>query len=334
MTHEQPFLRGLQQLSMKIDVSRAFIENTCLRLADVFVDSMFEFVDQPLLPSQSNFAPVDELKEEAILVSGIEGKVPHDFPEGVYIRNESPRYRGAGCNGGGCHKTFHGTRSSFSCDLAKLSSTLATPMFLNIQGSTAQLLRITCLTKSTSLHLKLWILGCQWRLESAFYQPSKESPRYRVAGYNGGGCHKTFHGTRSSFRYNVVMDFPLLKVGPLIKYNKAEQELESCLAVGTQTQSSGQQIKYKAMLFKLFPRCLNINLFLGVPQYGGLAKLYFGEPADSKIILQGGQSEELIQVEYHKFEQITFCTGAAFVPKQGSHEEDDGWIMTFVHKFS
>ncbi|KAB5514044.1 hypothetical protein DKX38_027950 [Salix brachista] len=46
---------------------------------------------------------------------------------------------------------------------------------------------------------------------------------------------------------------------------------------------------------------------------------------------QGGQSEELMQVEYHKFEHNTFCTGAAFVPKQGSHEEDDGWIITFVH---
>ncbi|KAG6739401.1 hypothetical protein POTOM_056997 [Populus tomentosa] len=45
---------------------------------------------------------------------------------------------------------------------------------------------------------------------------------------------------------------------------------------------------------------------------------------------QGGQSEELIKVEYHKSEQNTFCTGAALVPKQGSHEED-GWIITFVH---
>jgi carotenoid cleavage dioxygenase len=44
-----------------------------------------------------------------------------------------------------------------------------------------------------------------------------------------------------------------------------------------------------------------------------------------------GQYEELIKVDYHKFEQNTFCNGAAFVPKPGSHEEDDGWIITFVH---
>jgi carotenoid cleavage dioxygenase-like enzyme len=35
---------------------------------------------------QSNFAPVDELNEPRAITS-IEGKVPYDFPEGVYIRN-------------------------------------------------------------------------------------------------------------------------------------------------------------------------------------------------------------------------------------------------------
>lgn len=33
------------------------------------------------------------------------------------------------------------------------------------------------------------------------------------------------------------------------------------------------------------------------------------------------------------FEKNTFCSGAAFVPaKRDSLEEDDGWIITFVHK--
>jgi len=36
-------------------------------------------------------------------------------------------------------------------------------------------------------------------------------------------------------------------------------------------------------------------------------------------------------VEYHEFEGNTFCTGAAFVPKEVGLEEDDGWIITFVH---
>lgn len=30
-------------------------------------------------------------------------------------------------------------------------------------------------------------------------------------------------------------------------------------------------------------------------------------------------------------EENTFCGGATFVPKKGGFEEDDGWIITFVH---
>ena len=35
---------------------------------------------------QSNFAPVDEVGE-GIEIYQIEGAIPEDFPEGVYIRN-------------------------------------------------------------------------------------------------------------------------------------------------------------------------------------------------------------------------------------------------------
>ncbi|XWS17715.1 hypothetical protein CRYUN_Cryun33cG0091000 [Craigia yunnanensis] len=81
----KPFLRKLQQLPLQIDVSKA-IKNTSVKLLDAFVDSTFEFIDQPLLPSQSNFAPIDELKE-AVLITSIEGEIPDGFPEGVYLRN-------------------------------------------------------------------------------------------------------------------------------------------------------------------------------------------------------------------------------------------------------
>ncbi|XP_022731766.1 carotenoid 9,10(9',10')-cleavage dioxygenase 1-like [Durio zibethinus] len=83
----KPFLREIQQLPLRIDVhvSEA-VKSTSVKLLDAFVDSVFEFVDQPLLPSQSNFAPVQELKE-AVQVTSIQGEIPDDFPEGVYIRN-------------------------------------------------------------------------------------------------------------------------------------------------------------------------------------------------------------------------------------------------------
>lgn len=32
------------------------------------------------------------------------------------------------------------------------------------------------------------------------------------------------------------------------------------------------------------------------------------------------------------FERKTYCSGAAFVGKGGGAEEDDGWIITFVHQ--
>ncbi|XP_050231911.1 carotenoid 9,10(9',10')-cleavage dioxygenase-like [Mercurialis annua] len=83
---KQPILlKDLQQLAVRLDISKA-IKNASVKLVDAFVDFMFEFVDQPLLPSQSNFGPIDELKE-AVNVSNIEGQIPDDFPEGVYIRN-------------------------------------------------------------------------------------------------------------------------------------------------------------------------------------------------------------------------------------------------------
>ncbi|KAH9761198.1 hypothetical protein KPL70_000410 [Citrus sinensis] len=76
---------AFKQLSLRISVPKT-IKNSFVKLLDVFVDQMFEFVDQPLLPSQRNFAPVDALRE-AVLVTNIDGEIPEDFPEGVYIRN-------------------------------------------------------------------------------------------------------------------------------------------------------------------------------------------------------------------------------------------------------
>ncbi|CAK9144524.1 unnamed protein product [Ilex paraguariensis] len=82
----QPFLRGFQQVPVQIYHVAKTIKNSPVRLLDAFVDRVFEFVDQPLLPSQSNFAPVEEI-DEAVLVSSVEGSIPYDFPEGIYIRN-------------------------------------------------------------------------------------------------------------------------------------------------------------------------------------------------------------------------------------------------------
>ncbi|KAI4354022.1 hypothetical protein L6164_002923 [Bauhinia variegata] len=70
--------------------------------------------------------------------------------------------------------------------------------------------------------------------------------------------------------------------------------------------------------------------YLGTPIYGGLAKLYFEESCSNSSTGKK-QVEELIKVEYHMFEKNVFCSGSTFVPKEGGLEEDDGWIVSFVH---
>ncbi|KAL5832918.1 hypothetical protein ACOSQ3_016592 [Xanthoceras sorbifolium] len=111
--YEQPFMGELQQLAMQIGVSKT-IKNTSVKFLDAFVDHVFEFIDQPLLPNQSNFAPVD-------VISSIEGEIPDDFPKG-----DSPAIL-----------------SAYILNLL---------MFLSIWGSSTQLLKITCHKRSASLH--------------------------------------------------------------------------------------------------------------------------------------------------------------------------------------
>ncbi|TYJ29937.1 hypothetical protein E1A91_A06G100700v1 [Gossypium mustelinum] len=82
----KPFLKQIERFPLRIDVAPQTLNNTCLKLVDAAVDFVFEFADQPLLPSQSNFGPVNEMKE-AVQVTNIQGEIPRDFAEGVYIRN-------------------------------------------------------------------------------------------------------------------------------------------------------------------------------------------------------------------------------------------------------
>ncbi|KAF6164196.1 hypothetical protein GIB67_010166 [Kingdonia uniflora] len=70
----------------------------------------------------------------------------------------------------------------------------------------------------------------------------------------------------------------------------------------------------------------------GMAKFGKLAKLYLDEPAFRPLKEdKHSEFEELVKVEYHKLDESTFCSGAVFVPKNGSREEDDGWIVSFVH---
>ncbi|XP_073299297.1 carotenoid 9,10(9',10')-cleavage dioxygenase-like isoform X2 [Primulina huaijiensis] len=79
-------LKALQRIPVFHIVERT-VKEASLRLLDGFVDLAFEFVDQPLLPSQSNFAPVEEIGTAEQVTDALTGTIPDDFTEGVYIRN-------------------------------------------------------------------------------------------------------------------------------------------------------------------------------------------------------------------------------------------------------
>ncbi|KAL3361241.1 hypothetical protein AABB24_014239 [Solanum stoloniferum] len=85
-TFKPILLRELDHFpNISLDVPKA-IKDISFNLLEAFVDFTCEFVDQPLLPSKSNFAPVEEMIE-GTTVGIVEGKIPDDFPEGVYVRN-------------------------------------------------------------------------------------------------------------------------------------------------------------------------------------------------------------------------------------------------------
>jgi carotenoid cleavage dioxygenase-like enzyme len=39
----------------------------------------------------------------------------------------------------------------------------------------------------------------------------------------------------------------------------------------------------------------------------------------------------LIFVEYHTLREQQFCSGVQFVVKENGIDEDDGWLVTYVH---
>ncbi|EAZ08595.1 hypothetical protein OsI_30865 [Oryza sativa Indica Group] len=79
---KRPLFQELQRrLSFRIDEASKALETAKQGLLDALVDSTFKFSDQPMLPSENNFAPVNEISE-AIEILQIEGEIPEDFPEG------------------------------------------------------------------------------------------------------------------------------------------------------------------------------------------------------------------------------------------------------------
>ncbi|KAK1313863.1 Carotenoid 9,10(9',10')-cleavage dioxygenase [Acorus calamus] len=70
---------------------------------------------------------------------------------------------------------------------------------------------------------------------------------------------------------------------------------------------------------------LRIQFFqtAGLPVFKMLAKLYFDERDE--------ENKEVIKVEYHKLEENHYCSGVHFVERPGGVDEDDGWLISYIH---
>ncbi|XP_022865403.1 carotenoid 9,10(9',10')-cleavage dioxygenase 1-like [Olea europaea var. sylvestris] len=523
----KPLFRKLQQNPIWANVPK-IIKEASVRLLDTFVDLTFEFVDQPLLPSQGNFAPVEE-RGEAIHVTSIEGRIPDDFQEGVYIRNGPNPLFGAlkstkSVFGKSSHTWIEGEgmlHALYFCkecdgswitaynnryvhtDTFKLEKERNKPAFLPaIEGDPRAVLSAFLLNwlrfglvdkylSNTNVFehsgkfysisenhipqeidirtletLENWDIDKAWRRpftshpkkapdtgELVIMGISPSKPYFEIGVISADGkklVHKAdlklnrcclCHEIGVTERYNVIMDFPvtididrLISGGPLIKHEKEGRarigimprygdadsvqwfEVESsctfhiincyekddevvvlaCRArdsiipgpdfglnkfdwfskgfkdispveeTDEKPQGSFFSSAYEwrlnmdsgdvkernltgteySMDFPMMNEKFvgletkfgytqvvdsNASSISGMAKYGGLAKLYFKERKLDLLPDTRQPKEELIKVEYHKFPPNTFCTGAAFVGKPGSPEEDGGWIITYVH---
>ncbi|KRH52737.1 hypothetical protein GLYMA_06G085100v4 [Glycine max] len=504
----KPLKKVLPEVPLQIDDVKKTMSKTAAILLDAFVDSFFEFIDQPLLPSQSNFAPVVELGE-AIVVTSIQGQIPDDFPEGVYIRNgPNPLFGGLQSTnsifgrssyiwveGEGMLHAIYFKRWSpgiwtvlynnkyVETDTYKVEKQRSKPLFLPaIEGDSPAILsayllnwlrfgKVNKYISNTNVfehsgkfysvaenhipqEIDIFTLKTlrNWNVNGAWDRPFTSHPKkvpgtgelvtfgvaatkpFAVVGIISADGKKLVHKVDLKLnrctlchdigvtqRYNVIMDFPLtidlnrlLRGGPLMKYNKEEYarigvmphygdansikwfevEPNCTFHIINSFEDGHEQVVVRGCRsldslipgpdpslkeFEWLSRChewrLNMQTgevkerglcganivymdfpmingnFIGirnryaytqvvdpiasstqdVPKYGGLAKLYFEESCAKFSMRNREQPEEPIRVECHMFEKNTFCSGAAFVPRDGGLEEDDGWIIAFVH---
>ncbi|KAF3446413.1 hypothetical protein FNV43_RR11592 [Rhamnella rubrinervis] len=402
----KPFIRELKNVSKGICVPNTMIKSASTTMLDAFVDSVFEFVDQPLLSSQSNFAPVDELGG-AVVITSIEGKFPITFPRlheltCPYLMEELERQRkiayllrvrGPNPLFGGLKSTQSVFGRSSHLRFGKVNKYISNTNVFEHSGKFYSIAENHIPQEIDILTLKT--LG-NWDVPGAWNRPftshPKRSPGTGELVVIGVDAIKPFtklgiisadgkelihevdlelnrcslcHEVGITQRYNVILDFPLtidikrlVSGGPLIKYNK-----EGHARIGIMPRFGDAS---SICWFEVLPNCtfhilncfededevvvwgcralesiipgpdMGLNKFEwfsrglkplgGMLKLGGLAKLHFEEPD-----ISARESEEVIKVEYNMFEKNTFCSGAAFVSKEGGVEEDDGWIITFVH---
>ncbi|KAE8735233.1 Carotenoid 9,10(9',10')-cleavage dioxygenase 1, putative isoform 2 [Hibiscus syriacus] len=427
----RPFLKEMQQLPLRIDVG---VKNTSLKLVEAFVDSVFEFVVQPLLPSQSNFAPVDELKE------GVQAS-SNSWVEGEGMLHALYFCRGLDQSWTVVYKNRHVKTDTFELEKQRNK-----PSFLPaLEGDSTAVLSAYLFNMKTPGSGELVIMGIDATKPYAEMGVISEGKKLlHKADLKLDKCI-LFHEIGVTHRYNIFMDHPLsldlkrlVDGGPLIKYIKEGDamigimlrygdadsfqwfkvkpnctfHLFNCFEDGDEVviwgcralesvipgpekgknkfdwfsrkfrplNSTGGSINDAVSEDQLvFPRPYEWRLnmktggvketnltgtdfkldfpfineaFIGLRNNYGYSQVHDSIASSASVpqfqawlnmealqscILESraesylGENQGLIKVEHHVFERNTFCSGAAFVPKDKGVEEDDGCVITFVH---
>ncbi|KAK4833796.1 hypothetical protein QYF36_011295 [Acer negundo] len=344
----KPFQGELHhQLSMiRSNVSKT-IKDASVKLLDAFVDRVFEITDQPLPRSQSNFAPVDELGE-AVLITSIEGEIPNDFPE------DCSRYRRA-CHNGVCATEPFVEVGIISADgnqlLHKMDLKLNRCTLFHEMGVTQRYNVI--MDFPLSIDINRVVLGrplIKYEHELVMLIRSSGSTLNRIVPFTFSIVSRMMMRALESF-----IPGPDLGLNKFEWFSRKLRHIESVDAsvddrllftrlydwrLNMKTGDIKERNLTGTKFSKDFPMInadysgiknkygytqvvdSTASFASGMPKFGGLAKLYLEEPADT---------EGLIKVKYHKFEENVFFTGSAFVSKGKHFEEDDGWTVSFVH---
>ncbi|KAH7575122.1 hypothetical protein JRO89_XS02G0051400 [Xanthoceras sorbifolium] len=364
----KPFLGELHQLSMRSYVSKT-IKDASVKLLDKFVD--LNCISSTYL--QSNFAPADELGK-AVLITSIEGEIPDDFPQGVYIRNG---------------QYFQSMFPTFPCRHVETETFLLEkrrnkPSFLPaVEGDSPAILSASLLNllrfgkkykhisntnvfehsgkfysiaeNRMSQKINIFTLETlgNWDVDTTWNRPFTSHPKrapgtgelvitvvrptkpFVEVGIISADGNQLIHKVDLKLnrctlmldmgvtqRYNVILDFPLsIDINKII-LGGPEKLTRTKLSMDFPVINAGYTgIENKYGYTQIADS--TASSASGMPKFGGLAKLYLEEP----------DMEGLKKVEYQKFAENVFCTGAAFVSKGGNleEEEDDGWIITYVH---
>ncbi|KAJ0986074.1 hypothetical protein J5N97_004430 [Dioscorea zingiberensis] len=283
-----PFLKEFQQVKLGVLGVPEFIKNGSLRMLEALVDSTFQFVNQPTLPSQDQTRCLGHsnqlyhhwggqaaygLKAKACFMPSISPKILAIIPSPFAIRT-----------------------AMLSLRLSRLKAEEEARFLPAVEGDSLAI-------------LAAYILN-----QLRFGKVNKYSSNTNVFEHSG----RCFSITEN----HIPQEIDMSSLDTLGNWDVNGEWNRTFTAHPKKAPGTGELVITGADVVKPF---LVLGVISALPMYGSLVKFSFGEV--DKI----SGRQKLIKVEHHQLGENQFCTGSAFVPRPGGSEEDDGWIISYVH---